>query len=138
MASSWAYLSRIYRKNGEYQKSMILFEQNYALYSKNIDEDNLQAVIEAYAMQYPKGAQEAYRKMYDMAVKSHAQGADFILYKLSKYADNANKPVFYNKIYTKYPNGNYAADAVANLFWDNYKKGNYAKAYYLGKKKKKN
>ena len=132
MSSSWGYLSEIYRYQGNYKKSRDIFEHNYALYSKNIEDKELQNFLQNYALSYPVGVKAGWYNLLSIAQKSGAKQQDFILYKLTKLESNDIKKQLYEKIYKDFPKGQYASDALANLFWDAYLAQDYHKAFSLG------
>ena len=132
MSDSWGYLSLIYKKLGNYKKSREIFEYNYPKYSTNQDEDLLQTVIENYVLIYPDGVKAGWYNAQAIASSSKAKGEDFILYRLSKIENEQIKNEIYEKIYTKYPSGKFASDALSNLFWNAYKNHQNKRAFILG------
>ncbi len=132
MSSSWAYLAEIYRRQGNYKKYKDIFENNYIKYSKNIDNDDLITIIDNYALSYPNGQKQGLYNLLTLAEKSKAQGQDYILYKLARLENKNTSHNLYNRIYKEFPQGQYASDALSNLFWDAYKNGNHTEAFRLG------
>lgn len=132
IADSWAYLAEINRKQAKYQTYREIFEKYYPIYSKNIDEKDLRIFLENYALTYPAGVKAGWYTLFNLAEKSGAIGADYALYQLTKLETEAVKNELYEKIYKNYPNGKYASDALANLFWTAYKSQKYKTAYKLG------
>lgn len=131
MSSSWGYLGEIYKKQGDYKKYREIFEHNYPLYSKNCETEELYTFLQNYAQSYPQGAKAGWYKLLDLA-KNNAQGIDYILYMLTKYETESTKEVLYSKIYKEFPKGQFAADALANVFWSKYTKKQYDEAFSLG------
>ncbi len=132
MSSSWGYISIADKKLGEYQKSREIFENGYSKYSHNISQDDLKEFIENYVNIYPQGPQSGLYKVLEISQAVNAAGTDYILYRLTKYENNETKFKLYKEIFTKYPKGNYASDALANLFWQAYKLNKYDEAMKLG------
>lgn len=132
MSSSWAYLAEIYRIQGNYKKHKDIFENNYIKYSKNIDNDDLITIIDNYALSYPNGQKQGLYNVLTLAEKSKAQGQDYILYKLARLENKDTSHNLYNRIYKEFPQGQYASDALSNLFWNAYQNGNYTEAFRLG------
>lgn len=138
MSSSWAYLAEIYRKQGNYKKYKEIFDNNYAKYSQNLEEEELYGFLENYAASYPGGAKQGWQNLIESAEKESAQnakGEDFILYKLAKIEDknkSQQRNFLYNKIFQTYPQGKFASDALANLFWEAYQTGKYEEAFRIG------
>ncbi len=132
MSSCWGYLSIIYTKLGDYKKASEIFDNNYPKYSQNLDDEALYKTIENYASICPQGPKEGWNKALAAAQSNNAKGEDFILYRLTKYENTEGKNLLYTKIYTKFPNGNFASDAVANLFWQAYINKQFQEALRLG------
>ena len=132
MPYSWGYLSIIYKKRGDYRTSRQIFEENYGKYADNTEDDTLYEIIENYVSVNPEGAKQGLYNALDIAQQYNAKGEDFILYKLIKYEDTETANYFYKKIVQKYPQGQFASDALANLFWQAYKNQNFTEAYRLG------
>ena len=132
MSASWGYLSLIYKKQGNYNKSREIFEYNYPQYGKNLDDDTLHAVIENYALIYPQGAKSGWYRVLELSEPEKAKGADYALYRLTKLENEQIRNNLYERIYTQYPSGKYAPDALSNLFWYAYQNRQYKKAFYLG------
>ncbi len=132
MPFAWGYLSIIYTKRGEYQKARELFETNYIKYAKNLDSKDLNNVIENYASLSPEGMKAGWYKALEIAENAKAPGEDFILYRLTKYVSGEEQNSLYRQIFTKFSEGQYAADAVANLFWNAYQRQDYSEARLLG------
>ncbi len=59
---------------------------------------------------------------------------DFVLYNKAKFLSFKRARKIYEQIYYNYPTGNYASEALWNLFWYEYDKGNYSRAIKLGQK----
>lgn len=132
MKDSWGYLSLIYKKRAQGKVSREIFEDNYIKYSQNLDTETLYNVIENYALSNPLGSKEGWYKALELAEQSGAQGEDYILYRLTKLENGETKNSFYRQIYTKFAQGKFASDAVANLFWNAYQKNDVQEAKMLG------
>ena len=132
MSSSWGYIALDDIKTGEYQKSREIFENGYAKYSYSVAEKDIRTFIDTYVFNYPDGIKKGLYKALEIANNNNSKGADYILYLLTKYESNENKLKIYNEIFQKYPKGDYAADALSNLFWNAYKSRNYTQAMQLG------
>lgn len=59
---------------------------------------------------------------------------DFALYNRAQRLSSRKAKPLYEQIYKHYPTGNYASDALWNLFWNECNCGNYDRAIELGKK----
>ncbi len=130
MAASWGYLTLTYKKLGDNKKAREIFENNYPKYSQNIDKELIEEIIDTYASINSDGIKNGLYKALDIAHINTAQGEDYILYRLSKYTEDKTK--LYERIYQEFPQGKYASDAAANLFWNAYQNRNYKEATRLG------
>lgn len=136
MSSGWGYLSLIYKQQGDYKKSREIFETNYPKYAGNLDKDTLYNVIENYALINPSGTKAGWENALALASKAEtiteAKGEDYILYRLTKYETNNAKNSLYRQIYTKHAQGDFASDAISNLFWSAYTQDDFQEAKMLG------
>lgn len=132
MASSWGYLSMAYKNSGDRKKAAEIFENGYPLYSNGLEKEELYEVIESYALSHPAGIKNGFQKALEIARNNKSAGEDFILYRLSKYEEGSAKTEIHKEIYTKFPNGKFASDALANLFWQAYKNNEFQDALKLG------
>lgn len=62
-----------------------------------------------------------------------ANGKDYLLFKNCNNLQPYAQPACFNTLYYKYPNGQFAAEALANIFYDNIQKQNYNQANKLGR-----
>ena len=129
---AWGYLSILYTKRQEYVKAREIFEANYIKYSKNMEPEDLNKVLENYASLSPIGMKDGWYKALSLAQSYGAYGEDFILYRLAKLVSGEEKSRLNRLIFTQHSDGQYAGDAVANLFWAAYKRGDYQEAKMLG------
>ena len=129
---SWAYLSLLNKLLGHYSKSREIFDINYPKYNHNIDEEVLYKVIDNYVQISRQDAKMTLYKLLEISHSSAADGEDYILYSLSKYVKDSEKSSIYRKIFTKFAQGKFASDALANLFWEAYQRRDYKEAKMLG------
>lgn len=129
---SWAYLSLVNKLLGNYSKSREIFDTNYPKYNHNIDEEILYKVIDDYVKISRTDVKTTLSNLLEVAHSSAADGEDYILYTLTKYVNDLEKPALYRKIFTKFSQGKFASDAVANLFWHAYQRKDYKEAKMLG------
>ena len=128
----WNYIYLINLYKYDTAKAWKAFENGYSLYSNSIETEELYTALEKFAQNYPNGEKSGWYKLLELSRKYHSKGEDYILYRLAKLEEDSVKSILYKDIYMKYPKGDYASDAVSNLFWINYKKGDYSSAYRIG------
>lgn len=133
MRTNWHFIFAIYQSEGQKEKAADIFENGYANYSAAVDEEELYKTIEYYAKTREKDEKNGWYKALALSKANHSKGEDFILYRLSKLVDVPLRESFYREIYQKYPQGDFASDAVSNLFWSEYKNRNYNEASKIGR-----
>ena len=131
--NSWHYLYLCYKKLKQNDKADEIFFNGYTNYSINIDDEELKDILDVFAASYPSGEKQGFYRALEIAKSNKSKGCDYILYRLSKFEEESIKNIFYKEIYTEFPNSKYAPEAVANLFWNEYRKGDYTKAEAIGK-----
>lgn len=70
---------------------------------------------------------------YLMSIGQGASGYDYLLYRNCKNLPPDSQTACYNSLYYKYPDGQFAAEALANIFYDKVRTGKYFMAKKLGK-----
>lgn len=129
--NAWGYLSLINTKLNKYQTARNIFENNYPKYNNNIDEELIIQTIDNYIAISKTNKKQTLYKILELT-QSITNGKDYVLYCLCKYEDKKNQNDLYRKIFTNYPQGKFASDAIANLFWSAYQNKDYKEARLLG------
>lgn len=106
------------------------FETGMKNYSAYVSSEDLNEAINTF-VQYYGGNKENWESVLKFTTEYNTRGKDFILYRYSKFIPKENKETIYNQIYKNYPDGDFASDALWNLFWITYKKGQYNTAEKL-------
>lgn len=70
---------------------------------------------------------------YLLSISEKSQGHDYLLYKNCNNLPTNNQTACFNSLYLKYPKGQFAAEALANIFYDKVKSQKYFMAKKLGK-----
>lgn len=70
---------------------------------------------------------------YLLSVSKHSDGYDYLLYKNCNNIPVNSQTACFNSLYSQYPNGQFAAEALANIFYDKVKSQKYFMAKKLGK-----
>ncbi|MDD3436444.1 MAG: transglycosylase SLT domain-containing protein [Candidatus Gastranaerophilales bacterium] len=71
---------------------------------------------------------------YLLSIAEKSGGYDYLLFKTCNNLPENRQTACYNTLFYKYPNGQFSADALANIFYDKIKSQNYFAAQKLGKK----
>jgi len=70
---------------------------------------------------------------YLLSISGGAKGYDYLLYKSCNNMSASNQAACFNSLFYKYPDGQFAAEALANIFYDKVKSQKYFTAKKLGK-----
>lgn len=127
---SWFYLAMCARKLGDYKQVQVLLKKGLSEYSANIDEEELHEAIDIFAM-YSTDLKSGYLQAVNILTPKSLSGGDYALYKYIDKLSAKEKLPYYHQIVNNYPNGRFASDALWNLIWAQYKKGNYDKVMEL-------
>lgn len=133
MKTNWHYLYIIYKNLKQNEKANEIFINGYMNFSINIEDKELYKTLDTFAASYPAGEKHGWYRALELAKENKAKGCDYILYKLSLLEDNSIKNIFYKEIFTDFPNSKFAPESLANLFWNEYQKGNYQEALKIGR-----
>lgn len=92
--------------------------------------DIYEAIDDYLAVSEPKSAALSYL----LAISSKSNGYDYLLYKSCNNLPAVNQTACFNTLYYKFPDGQFAAEALANIFYDKVKSQKYFMAKKLGRK----
>lgn len=112
-----------------YTKVRNLTEKGLKEYSYNVEPQEVHKAIDYY-LATTNNKKEAVKKL--ITINNKANGYDYILYLECKNAPQNTQIDCYKNIYNKYPQGQFSADALFNMFYDSVKKGDYLYAKNLG------
>ena len=138
---SWPYLVKNYFEtnnlyNVRFYTEIGLKGENSkdVLINENIDEkEEKESIYKAIDMYLKVSERPRDAISYLISIAKIKNGQDYLLYKRCNNLSSKSQPACYNTLYYKYPNGDFAAESLANIFYDKVKKGNYAEAKRLGK-----
>lgn len=130
---SWPYLVQIYslKKDNERVRNFtrLGLSANSDIITKEHNNASYRA-IDLYLKTFTDKKQ-ALASLLNIGNKNSAY--DYLMFKNCQNASGESKYLCYNSLYQIYPNGNFAAEALANLFLNNISKSNYDEALKLGK-----
>jgi soluble lytic murein transglycosylase len=128
---SWFYLGKSYEAIGNKSKALYFYKEGLRKSSSAFEKrENFEAAMLAYASLYHTGSD----KGWDEILKFSSTARDYALYQKAKLLPKSQQSKYYWEIANKYSKSQYASDSLWNLFWDTYKKGDYALAAKLGEK----
>lgn len=70
---------------------------------------------------------------YLLSISSHAKGHDYLMYKKCNNLPAQGQTACFNTLYVQYPKGQFAAESLANIFYDKVSTQKYYMAKKLGK-----
>lgn len=138
---SWPYLVKNAYETKQFYVAKCITEEGLKgkgseaiLINENINEktenQNIYDAIDIYLKisDSPKSALS-----YLLSISQKSKGYDYLLYKSCNNLPANNQAACLNTLYLKYPNGQFAAEALANIFYDKVKSEKYFVAKKLGK-----
>lgn len=138
---SWAYLVKNayalknYGKVKYYTERGLRFKDNFEITinqdsgEKATNSDIYDAIDDYLAVNDSKT--EAISHL--LALSNKGKGYDYLLYKNCNNLPAANQAACFNTLYYEYPNGQFAADALANIFYDKVRTQKYFMAKKIGR-----
>jgi outer membrane protein assembly factor BamD (BamD/ComL family) len=130
---SWPYLVKLYFAQNDYKKVRELTEnglsQNPEITTKELN-DATYTAIDKYLRTYDN-PKIGINTLLNIGNKN--RNYDYVMFKNCNITSGQGKSLCYETLYKTYPNGNFAAESLANVFYNNVRKGNYKEAIKLGK-----
>ena len=108
-----------------------LIESGMGTLDRNYDVENLHNIYDVYVSYMTGTKLKNWTKMYNIAQTNNLEGQDYVIYKLASLLPADKAFNLYDEIVNKYPNSNYAPEALWNVFWNRYSNGNYSVAENL-------
>lgn len=128
---SWYYLAKNYEELGDRNKALYFYKEGLKKSSSGCEKrENFEHAMQSIASSNPKGTD----KGWDVVLSFTGTARDFALFHKAQLAPKNEALKYYWEIISKYPKGNFASEAIWNVFWDSYtnKKDNYESAIKLG------
>lgn len=130
LAESWTDFVKTESKLGNNDKVRYYTEYGLKEHSMSVPQEEIFEVIDAYIKSYPT-RKEGINSLLSKSYKS--AGADYISYlNCNENVGKDFKEACYRTLYEKYPNGQFSADALYNLFITKYLQKRYTEAQRLG------
>ncbi len=130
LAESWADFAKNEFRLGNKEKANSYAEEGLKKHAANTDNKDVYEVIDNYVASFPT-RKEGITKLVNMNLDS--TGADYAAYLNCNEVVASNvKEACYRTLYEKYPNGQFSADSLYNLFIAKYLQKKYYDAQRLG------
>lgn len=129
-SESWAEFAKNEFKQKHYESAREYIEYGLQGFSEAVENDDVYDVIDKYIATFTsrtEGINTLYSKNYS------GKGADYITYlRCNEIVEDNQKGACFTKMYEKYPNGQFSADALYNIFLKKYLQRKYFDAQRLG------
>ena len=130
LSESWADFAKNEYKLGNKQKANEYAEQGFKDFIDSVEPKEVYEVIDSYIATFPS-RKDGIKKLMSINLKS--TGADYVGYlNCNEVVDKNVKEACYRTLYEKYPNGQFSADALYNIFLSKYIQKKYYDAQRLG------
>ncbi len=130
MSESWSDFAKNEYKLGNKEKAKEYTEKGLKEYADAVEPEDVYEVIDGYISAFPT-RKEGIQKLNSMELKS--TGADYVAYlNCNEVVDKSVKEACYRTLYEKYPNGQFSADTLYNLFLSKYLQKKFYDAQRLG------
>lgn len=130
LSESWADFAKNEFKLNNKEKGIYYTETGLTKYSQTTELTDIYDVIDNYTRAFPT-RKEGITKLVNL--KPVSNGADYIAYlNCTEVVSGDLKEACYRTLYEKYPNGQFSADALYNLFITKYLQKKYYDAQRLG------
>lgn len=130
LAESWSDFAKNEYKLGNKEKGNYYAELGLKKHSANTAPEDVYEVVDNYIATFPS-RKEGILKL--TALGDVATGGDYIAYlNCSEVVENNVKEACFRTLYEKYPNGQFSADSLYNLFITKYLQKKYYDAQRLG------
>ena len=130
LSESWTDFAKNEYKLGNKQKANEYAERGFKEFIDAAEPKDVYEVIDGYISSFP-ARKEGISKLLSLNLKS--TGADYVDYLNCKEGvEKGVKEACYRTLYEKYPNGQFSADALYNIFLSKYLQKKYYDAQRLG------
>ncbi len=130
VAYSWCDIVKNYYELRNYQKVKEFTEKGLANYSQYVDKQDLYKAVDLYLQSSTGNKSNAIAYLSDLTIGK--DGEDYLTYLTCVNSPTEVKNACYTNLYYKFPEGQFAADALSNMFFANIKYERYNAAKKLG------
>ena len=130
ISESWSDFAKNEYKLGNKEKANEYAEKGLKEYANTTEPSDIYEVIDSYISSYNQ-RKDGIKKLVSLDLKS--TGADYVSYlNCNEVVEKGQKEVCYRNLYEKYPNGQFSADTLYNVFLSKYLQKKYYDAQRLG------
>lgn len=129
LPESWALDVKNSYVMGNYPRAKFLTEAGLEKYSGYVDEKDIFNAIDIYINLSNDTKYNTTLKLYSKAGK---KGGDYLMNLRCRYSDSSSQAQCYKHLYLKYSKGQFAADALSQVFLSAIRKGDFQNAKKIG------
>ena len=129
-ADSWCDIVKNYYVLNNYQKVKEFTEKGVSLYSQNVKKEDLYSAIDLYLQTQTGSKAQALTELSELSRGKY--GEDYIKYLTCQNSPSEFRDGCYSDLYHKFPDGQFAADALSNVMFASIKNENFELAKQLG------
>lgn len=130
---SWYYMAKCYQNLGDKKLALQYLSNGIKNYASNLPKDSISEALSLYVRLNPEPEQKCWDNLINMTQKYGVGIGDYPLYKKAQLLPQKQANVLYQKIVARYSSGDYASEALWNIFWQKYSERKYSEAIALGK-----
>ena len=128
---AWAKYAKNEFKLGNYAVAQQLVENGLRYFSGSVYKSDMYDAIDGYVKLSDNKLATVNTLLYRYP---KTKGVDYLLYLKAKYSPEQERYQIYEKLYDKYPDSSFSAEALFKTFYSNIEKKDYDKAIKLGHK----
>lgn len=125
----WALLAN---KLGEKENAKSYIETGLNNFSERVETEDLYKIIDVYISLFPKNS-DGINRLSGLFGSKQIKAKDYISYLDCTLKSGSAKTACYTKLYENYPDGQFAADALANVFLSRFLEKQYSDVDRFGK-----
>lgn len=125
----WALLAH---KLGEKDNTKAYIEEGLNKFSEKVETEDLYKIIDIYISLFPTKS-EAVNRLNGLFANKYIKAKDYIHYQTCSLKSGSAKTACYINLYETYPDGQFAADALANVFLARFLEKKYSDVDRFGK-----
>lgn len=129
LAESWTTDVLVSHALKNYARAKYLTEYGLKNYSQYVTDEDLHAVIDKYL---DSSNQNTLTEVMNLIALNPQKGNDYLLNIKCRQVKTADQPACYSNLYIKYPDGQFSADALSNIFFEKYKQNKLKDAEKIG------
>ena len=129
ISESWATDVLVSYATKNYSRAKALTELGLQQYTQYVSNDEIHDVVDKYIAMSDKNKLET---VMHLIALNPQKGNDYLMHIKCTQVKAVDQPACYSQLYLKYPEGQFSADALSNIFFAKYKQQKYYDAEKVG------